>query len=479
MRRAALAIGLLIASPAAAQHRFVTDHAGSFNGRAVAYSAEVAETVLSDDKGTPTASVYTTAYLAKDAPAGRPILFAFNGGPGSPSLWLHMGALGPERVPVPADLSQPIAADTPRVANPDTVLDVADIVLIDPPGTGFSRILPGAAPRAFYSVGGDAAAVGDVIAAWLKQHKREGAPLYLLGESYGTIRVAAVTRYLARRPQPIAFSGVLLMGQALNIVETSQRPMNIVSHMVSLPTLTAIAWYHDRIPHAGRTVERAMAESEAFAQGAYLNALAKGDAISPAERDRIAKRLSALTGIDAEYFAAHGLFILKDDFRTELLKDQGLVLARYDARYATKAGADGRAADPNDAVTAAYAAQLASYLKDDLKVDLADEYRLRDPGNRGDWAYGPSTSPFSDWPFGTWLAETMRAVPDMRLLIGTGLYDTTTTTGAAGHLAAHAGFPAGRVTTRHYAGGHMAYTNPAALHQFTGDIRAFILAGRQ
>jgi carboxypeptidase C (cathepsin A) len=376
---------------------------------------------------------------------------------------------------MPTDLSKPIDPATPLVDNPETVLDVADIVLIDPPGTGFSRILPGAAPRAFYSVTGDAAAIGEVITRWLADHKRQNAPVYVLGESYGTIRAAAVARLLAKRPQQIDLEGVVIMGQALNIIETAQRPMNIVSHAVSLPTLTAIAWYHHRLPGKPRPLAAELSEAETFANGEYLTALAKGNAIEPAERDHIAKRLSELTGISPFYFVNHHLFILKEDFRVELLKDQKLVVGRYDGRYTSPMGPDGRAPDSTDAVTAAYSAQLLPYLRNELKVDLTDEYRQRDTGNRGgDWAYGPSTSPFSDWPFGAWLADAMKAEPAMRLLIGTGLYDTTTTIGAADHLVAHTDFPRDRVITRRYEGGHMAYTNPEALKSITGDIRAFI-----
>lgn len=480
--RALLTAALLFAAlPAAAQpapapRSFVTEHRGTFHGRKIAYRATVAETVLTDAKNVPTASVFTTSYVASGGDVKRPVLFMFNGGPGSPSLWLHMGAFGPKRLPIPADPATPVPADAVLVDNPETVLDVADIVLIDPPGTGYSRILPGAAPRAFYSVAGDAGAVAEVMARWLAEHGRIESPRFLLGESYGTIRAVAVARALWKRPEPVALDGVVLMGQALNIIETSQRPTNIVSHMVALPGMTAIAYYHGRISREGRTLDQAIAESSAFAHGEYLTALAKGNRIAPEERDRIAARLESLTGVPAAYFVAHDLAILKEAFRGELLKDRKLALGRYDARYVAPFPEGGRMPDASEFTTAVYSARIVPYLKDALKVDLTEEYRTRDTDNRGGWDYGSPPSPFSEWPFVEQLAETMRAEPGMRLLLGSGIFDMTTTIGAAEHLQMHGGLPLERVRASRYIGGHMAYTDPETLVKFTGDVRAFILA---
>jgi carboxypeptidase C (cathepsin A) len=330
LRFAAMLV-LMLAAPAFAQETaldvrapVIGEHVGTFNGKQVRYRSVVAETVVPDPQGRPGARIVSTAYLAQASgnPVERPVMFIWNGGPISASVYLHMGAFGPKRVAFPDDLS----ADTtqlPVVDNPHTILDVADLVFVDPAGTGFSRVVPGVDPQIYRSVVGDGQQAAAFIKRWLRDNGRLESPQYLFGESYGTMRAAQVARTLLEGPDPVELEGMVLFGQALNIIEFSQRPGNIVSFAVSMPTLSALAWHHGKVDRAGRTLEQFLDESRAFARDEYLRALYIGDQLEEGERQRIAQRLEALTGLSADYYLANGLRISKEAYRRELLKDQG------------------------------------------------------------------------------------------------------------------------------------------------------------
>lgn len=457
---------------------FTTEHDGTFNGVKLRYIATVGETILQDQAGTPTVSMFATSYVRKGIESQdlrrRPVLFLFNGGPGAASMWLHVGAFGPKRVKLPRDIAAAVKPPFELIDNAYTVLDVADLVLIDPPETGYSRLLPGVDPTPFHTPAGDAKAVAQFIARWCEANGRERSPKYVLGESYGTIRAALVAEELSKKT-PLA--GAMLVGQAVNIVETVQRAGNIVGYAVNLPALTSIAAYHRRIDVAGRSPEQLIEESYHFAMTDYLTALAQGNQLPEPRREQIAARLAALTGISAEYYLANGLAITKQKFRTELLKDDGLILGMYDARYTAAAPEPGkRAADPSMKVQPAFVAAVTDHLKNDLHVTLEEEYRPADAAVRGPggWDYGAPPSPFSDYDFPSAISRVMSAQPEFRLMIGTGLYDTTTTYGPVRYMVTRRNFPTDRVVLQTYEGGHMAYTNEAALKKLTDDVRAFI-----
>lgn len=457
---------------------YTSEHSGTFNGVKLRYTATVGETILQDETGTPTASMFSTSYVrkgvkAKDLPR-RPVLFLFNGGPGSASMWLHVGAFGPKRVKLPQDIAADVKPPFELVDNSYTVLDVADIVLIDPPETGYSRVLKGVDPLQFRSAAGDAKAIAQLIAKWSEANGRDSSPQYVLGESYGTIRAALVAEELSKK-HPLA--GLMLVGQAVNIVETVQRAGNIVGYAVNLPALTTIAAYHGRIAVAGRSQQALLDESYQFAMNDYLTALAQGNQLPRQRREQIAARLEALTGISAEYYLAHGLVISKQDFRVELLKDRGLILGMYDARYTGPAPAPGKnAGDPSLKVQPAFIAAVTDHLKNNLHVTLNEEYRPADAAVRGPnaWDYGAPPSPFSDYDFPSAISRVMSAQPRFRLMLGTGLYDTTTTFGPVRYMVSRSDWPADRVVLHTYEGGHMSYTNEAALKALTADVRAFI-----
>lgn len=465
--KAWLALFLLLAAPAWAAPRFETDLAGGTR-------MTVAEFPVSSGSGTAAdASVGTISYVREGA--DRPVLFAFNGGPGASSAFLHMGMLGPQRAAIPQDPKAALPPRAPIVANAESLLDVADIVMIDPPGTGFSELKPGADQSYYRSVAGDADAVAQAVLAWLEAHGRTSAPIYVLGESYGTIRATAMVDALKKRAPDIRLGGVLLLGQALNMIETSQRPGNIVTWPVNLPTLAAVACWHGK---TGKCDPEAVADAASAFGPAYLEGMYQGRDLDPAQRRKLAARLAALTGLSSGWWEAQGLKLSKERFRTELLRDEGQVLGRYDARYTAPRAADaGPVVGPDafSAVSDLYGKAQQDYLAK-LGVQEATTYKVIARSD-GPWAYGAGDSPFNDWPFMQVIERAMAADPQFRLFIGTGLYDLTTTVGAADYLVAQSSADRSRIVNRRYKAGHVTYSDDAARKALTADIRAFLKGG--
>lgn len=465
------------ATEAQAPKSFVTHHSGTFNGQKLKYTATYGETVITDQAGTPTLSFMTTSYVregVKDV-AKRPVIFLFNGGPSSASLWLHMGAFGPKRLTAPTDLTAALPQPYKAVDNSYTVLDVADLVFVDPAETGFTRVLPGGKRADFYSSSGDGKSVSRFVEAWLKANGREASPRYVLGESYGTIRAAVMAGELAKT-KPL--DGVIVLGQAINMIETSQRPRNALSFATNITALAAIAAYHGKADTGGKSVAEFVDAAYAFGMGEYFDALTKGAALPADQRQAVARKLQAFTGISADYYLAHDLIITKVDFRTELLKDKGLVMGMYDARYVGPAPAPGqRGADPFDKVSDQVAPLMREHLAKELGVTLdPTQYRTLAPETQG-WVYNRTSGqggPFDDFDYQSNFGAALKANPKFRLMIGTGRYDLTTTIGPARYLATHGDLPPERITLHDYEGGHMTYTNEAALKALTDDVRAFV-----
>lgn len=475
----AVAAGRQAGGEAGTPIRFVSHHRGVFNGRAIEYSAAVEETLTPAVEGAPACRIVTTAYVRQPVDPRRPVIFLFNGGPISASSYLHIGGFGPKRYDPPTDVTADIPTPYALADNAESVLDVADIVFFDPAETGFSRVIDPSQRQAAYSDDGDSRIASAFVETWLRDKGREASPRYVLGESYGTLRAAMMAGHLSEtRP----LDGVMLMGQALNMIETSQRSRNIVSYATNLPALTAIAAFHGRIETGGLPVSALVDEAWAFGMGDYLDALRQGNDLPTAQRQAIARRLTQLTGIPSAYYLEHRLIITKEDFCVELLRDQGRILGVYDARYSGSAPKAGeRAADPYGKVNAMIGPLLRRHMTETLGVTLPmDDYRGAAP-RIGAWGYKPSAGaggPFDDYHYDGGIERAMAARPDFRLLIGTGIYDTTTTLGPARYLVAQAAYPAERVTLREYDGGHMAYSNPEARRAMAADIRAFVAGDR-
>ncbi|WP_374469965.1 S10 family peptidase [Phenylobacterium sp.] len=477
---AALA-GLARAGGAVAQAAggpFVTRRSGVFNGRRLSYVATVGETILRDATGTPTVRLVSTSYVRERADPARPVLFAFNGGPSSSSQTLHMMALGPKRPLVAQDPRAPEPAPQ-LVDNTYSPLDAVDIVMVDPAETGFSRVLPGGKREEFYSVEGDSQSVSDFVIAWCRANGREASPKYVLGESYGTLRAAFMAGQLATT---MPLDGVFIFGQAVNMIETSQRAKNVVSYATNITALAAIAAYHGKAERSDRPMNEIIDDAYAFGMGDYLQALLKGADLPAADREAMARRLQAVTGIGADYYLANELKITKLAFQRELLKDQGLMLGMYDARYVGPLPQPGqRLADPSAKPMQAIGPTMLEHYARNLGVTWpASDYRPSAP-QTNTWTWAPTLGPggpFYDFDYQAEISKAFRANPRFRLMVGTGVFDLTTTVGPARYLVTQSDYPRDRVIQRQYLGGHMAYTHEPTLKAFNDDIRAFVTGRR-
>ncbi len=451
---------------------------GIFNGQTVDYTAVVEETTITDGDEGPAARIITISYLRDSVGDAslRPVIFIFNGGPIVPSLYLHMAAFGPKRVAFPEDLDAD-PATFQLVDNSYTVLDAADLVFFDPAGTGFSRVSEGTSPDAYFSVEADARQLTQFVEAWSRSHSRLDSPKYLFGESYGTLRAAVAAEQLTHLDPPVRLDGVFLMGQALNIVETSSRPGNIIGYVVSLPTLAALGWYHSRVDRGDRTFEQFLEEVRLFARTEYLTALFQGNTLPPTKRDRIAHRLAGFTGLPVELYIKNNLRIRKIPFRSALLKDKNEVLGYYDGRYKAAAVKKGDTPDASRQINSAVQSAFKKYAQDYLGLDLTD-YKMESPvkGLEG-WTWG-GTTPFSDWPYMESIRKAMDKNPNLRVVVGAGYHDLTTTIGASEYAIAQSGWPRDRVRMAHYEGGHMAYSVEKSLKEIMDDVRA-LLSGRE
>lgn len=445
---------------------------GVFGGQTIEYDASLSPLSIQMDEEGKGAEIWSWSYVATgdDISDNRPVIFAFNGGPIAASIWLHIGALGPYRVQVPEDLSAPVS-EFELVPNAYAPLDVADIVFFDPATTGFSTVAEEVDPQSYYTVEDDAEQLVRFIQAWLKANDRVGSPVFLLGESYGTIRAAVAAGQLAVEAPSYNATGVFLMGQAVNMVEYSQRRENIISYVVSLPTLASTAWELGKIDQTDRDFESFMADVEAFGGTGYLLALYQGNRVSEDVKASVAAKLADLTGISEEYYLENNLRITKEAFRRELLKDEGKILGRSDARYVGAIGEDGRAPDPSGILSSGYADAFGTYIENAFGLEIDERYKQI--ARTGGWYYGPP-SPFTHFAFGTELELAFDANPDFRLFIGNGYQDTMTTVGAAEYAIMQSNWPIERVRTNYYRGGHMAYSVEESAAQFGKDVRLWV-----
>lgn len=465
-------------------YRLEAEREGRFGGEAVEYRTIVAETFLGDDSGKPTASVVSISYLRTDlrGDADRPVIFVFNGGPGSASLWLHMGFIGPRRIDFGNDI-QPETTPPFRLAdNTESPLDAADLVLFDPPGTGFSRILSGGNTEQYYGVQQDAGATVDFIQAWIREHGRWNSPKYLMGESYGTIRAAVVAKQLAGGPfgtgsmDGITLDGVILLGQAMDMSGSAGRDGRFIN---SLPSLAATAWYHGKVDRDGSTLAQHVEAARRFAAGEYQDALYAGWALGDDARRRIAERLSVLVGLSAEEILADDLRVANRDFAERLLAAEGKEVGMYDSRFVLPLANDGDDPVADDPAMGqyvpGYVAAVNVYLRQELGVELDRSYdaiEFRSINGRWDYGYGPGVPPAQN--FTEDLATASRRNPALRIFVGTGYYDLVTTVGTAEYTLAHSGIERDRVRFRNYESGHMPYLGPDSRRALAADIRRFV-----
>jgi len=437
--------------------------------------------VMKKEDGTPLATIFFTAYTKDgvDDLSRRPITFAYNGGPGSSSVWLHMGALGPKRVLMQPD-GTPLPPPYKLVDNEYSLLDVTDLVFIDPVSTGYSRPAPGQDPKQFHGLREDTESVGNFIRLYTTRFERWASPKFLAGESYGTTRSAALSGYLQQNVG-MYLNGIVLISSILNFETASFAPGNDLAYILFLPTYTATAWYHKKLPKELQgDLKKALAEAERFAAGEYTLALMKGDAISAEERTAIAKKVARLTGLSPEYVERANLRIQISRFDKELLRDERRTVGRYDSRIT---GIDIDAAgerpeyDPSyTIVQGPYTAMFNQYVRSELKFDSDLPYEILTDRVRP-WSYAGYENRYVD------VAETLRSAmtqnPQLRVFAANGYYDLATPYFATEYTFQHMGLdPTLRdhVTMGFYESGHMVYTRRASLEQLKQDIAKFIEA---
>jgi carboxypeptidase C (cathepsin A) len=465
-----------------APHRFETTHQGTFGGTRMRYQAIVEEHFIKDDAGQRTASVYTISYLRSDAKADaaqRPVIFAFNGGPGSSSVWLHLGLLGPARVEAGEPSKPNTVAPFRYVDNPDSPLDVADIVLIDPPGTGYSRILPAGKPEQFLSTDADARMTVDLMRDWLKDHGRLNSPRYIISESYGTIRAAVVAKMLAGGPivtgrmEGIALNGVILLGQSMDMSnDSSDRPV-----LTALPTLAAVACYHHKV-QPGCTAAAQADAARKLARESLLPALYDGYRIDPANRAQLAGQIAELIGVDQQAVLDANLRVSPGDFAQQLLKKDG------NQTRAPHVGARGRgldpvADDPASGPVRAGVRRRGRLPAQGLGIDLPLQYEAIAFSDVNFADYGAGVGVPSGKNFALDLATAANHNPALRVMVGAGYYDLVTTIGTAEYTLAHSGIPADRTEFHYYESGHMPYLGAATRSEVARDLRLFVTAAPQ
>lgn len=360
----------------------------TLGGKVIAYEAQTGMLPVLKDDGTPRANIFYVYYAAVDSdgkrlaakdPAARPIVFFFNGGPGASAVWLHLGGLGPKRVDLePQGLTPSTVARV--VENPQSILDVADLVFVDPVGTGVSRAAKGEAPEQFYGPKEDIETVGEFVRLFVTREQRWASPKFLLGESYGVLRVGGLVDYLQGRHK-MYFEGVALMSGILSFGTLGAAIGNDLPHVVFLPGLTATAHYHKKLPaDLQADFDKAVAESRAFAQGEYATALLKGAALTPEERAKIAAQLARFTGLTAEQAQDQDLRIDPSFFREMLLRKEGKILGRFDARVT---GEDGDRSSQNPEfdpsfsnIVGGFSSAVNAYVRGELGYESDHPYHL-------------------------------------------------------------------------------------------------------
>ncbi|MFO1286945.1 MAG: peptidase S10 [Rubrivivax sp.] len=470
----------LLARPAAETSGSVQIGSRHFDYTASAAFIAVGAEGLAAAGGEPQAAVLTTAYLLKGAAAAeRPVCFAFNGGPGSASIWLHLGALGPKRVVVPDDGSMPL----PPYAvedNPLTWFEHFDLVFIDPPHTGWSATASEAARKKMLSVDGDADALAEVIRLWLTRHKRWGSAVYLAGESYGTTRGAAIADKL--QTLGVALSGLVLVSCALDLQSLVFAPANDLPYALFVPGFANAAQFHGLLRgSAGASPAAARAAAEEFVQQDYAAALHAGSRLSEKERSRIAKRLAEVTGLPRALVEEKDLRISDQTFFFEALRDRGLIVGRLEAR-ATGPMAASRTRDwefdPGiEAIASPYTMAAMAYFREQLGLDIEARYQvLNTDVNRG-WSWTrDAAGGFDRMGFASTspdLARAMRRNPHLKVLAASGRYDLGTPYSASDWSLARLDIPSAvrqRITHRYYDAGHMMYTRQADLAQLKADL---------
>jgi carboxypeptidase C (cathepsin A) len=456
-----------------------TEHVATIQGKELEYTATAGKLVMKSDDGKTKAHIFFIAYTKNGIEdlGKRPVTFAFNGGPGSSSVWLHLGMLGPKRVKLP-DEAVPLAPPYELANNPHSLLDVTDLVFIDPVSTGFSRPAEGEDKGQFHGYEQDLRSVGQFIHEYLSKCGRWRSPKFLIGESYGGLRAAGLSGYLLERYN-IALSGIAMISPAINFNTIAFNSGNDLPYLLFLPSYTATAWYHKALPGdlQALPLKEVYRQAVEFANGEYALALMKGNTISDTERSAVAEKLAQMTGLSKKYVEGAKLRVPMWRFAKELLRKRSRTIGRYDSRYtgidADDAGETSEYDPSETAIFGPFTATINDYLRNELKFEDDRVYEIL-TGNVQPWKYdrfglGPPDA--SDT-----LRKTMAEVPFMKLFVAEGYYDLATPPATNDYSVSHMRLPPElrpNMTVRMYEGGHMMYIYEPSMVQLRKDLVEF------
>lgn len=461
-----------------------TSHSATIGGVKLDYQAAAGTIVLKNAAGKPTASVFYVAYTKKGEknPAARPLAFAFNGGPGSSAVWLHLGCLGPRRVVV-SEQGDAIAPPYQLVDNESSLLDTTDLVFIDPVSTGFSRPAPGQDGKPFHGVQGDVDSVGEFIRLYVTRNGRWGSPKFLIGESYGTTRASLLAEHMQKQVG-MNFNGVVLIAPALKFQTFLQTGSNDLAYVLFLPGFTAAAWYHKKLPaDLQGDLQKTLAAARQFAENEYSQALFKGSRLTDAERRQTADQVARFTGLNSAYVLRKDFRIGVEEFMEHLLAREEKIVGRFDSRIKGPHRLDEPIqqpySDPSDAlVQGPFTATVNDYLRHELEYasDLPYE-ALNLRVQPWDWGLPiPAYLDVSDQ-----LRTAMKGNPGLRIFVATGYYDLATSFMGTEYTVSHLGLPpelADHVAIHYYEAGHMMYVHGPSRHKLKEDLARFCSAAR-
>src|SRR5271157_4975288 len=456
----------------------VTHHEIHIGGRVLHYTATAGYMPIRNEEGTEVeANIFFVAYTLDNASPNRPLMFSFNGGPGSASIWLHIGAIGPRRVKMLPDGGMP-PPPFELVDNEQTWLDQTDLVFIYPVGTGYSRATKKEFAKKFFGVKGDIASVGEFIRLYLSRYERWTSPLFLVGESYGTTRAAGLSGYLVDRG--VALSGVVLVSSVLNFETLEFTRGNDLPYILYFPSYTSTAWHHKKLPSdlQQRDLQSVLRDAEQFASGPYAAALGKGDNLTPQERQSLVDQVSRFTGLDRSVVDENDMRIKQWIFCRELLRNQRLTVGRLDSRFTGTNLSGGRGDgfyDPSlSVIRPPFTATFNNYVRSDLgyKTDL--EYYVLG-GGIGEWDWGSAGEGFPDTSEA--LREAFVKNPYMKLFVASGYYDLATPYFATQYTLSHMNLDAqqhAKTSLGYYDAGHMMYIRTESLDRLKQDVSGFL-----
>jgi carboxypeptidase C (cathepsin A) len=458
----------------------VTKHEIKLGERTLKYTVTTGMMPIKNGQtGETEARMFFMAYTLDDVPdrMKRPLMFSFNGGPGSSSVWLHLGALGPKRVKMQPDGMMP-PPPYQLVVNDQTWLDATDLVFIDPVGTGYSRATRPELAAKFLSLSGDLDSVGEFIRMYLTRFERWMSPLFLVGESYGTTRASGLAGLLVERG--IAFNGILLISTIMNFQTARFADGNDLPLILILPSYTATAWYHKKLPAdlQRKPLRQVLDEAERWAAGEYTLALGRGDKLAGAERQKVVEQMARYTGLGKSFIENCNLRIELGRFNKELLREQRRTTGRLDSRFTgidSRAAGDGPEFDPSmTAIRPPYTAALNQYVRGDLgyKTDLV--YHILGGGFTAPWNWGADNT-YADTSIA--LRSAFAKNPFLKVFIAFGYYDMATPYFAAEYTVDHMNLDPtlkANIKTAYYEAGHMMYIDETSLAKLKQDVAAFV-----